>query len=141
MIKVGIPVHFLKISTIIGLPLFAFIYLYLNQASLDNPTFRLKFETLYANLNTGKKSVYLNTFFFGLRRIVLGFASIFLSQHLIVICYFYIYTSVCQLSFQLHFKPQLKSMMNLMDNLNELFILFTSYFIIMFSEIVSIETK
>ena len=31
--------------------------------------------------------------------------------------------------------------MNLMDNLNELFILFTSYFIIMFSEMVSIETK
>ena len=138
MIK--LPSQVLSSFSIISLPIFSLIQLYLNKNKLEDPDFKKKFQTLYLNLNPWKHSAYLSTMMFTVRRIVLGISTILYTQHLIIILVFYIYTSIIQLCFYLHYMPLDTFVRNLLEIINEMFILFSAYYIIMFSSYVDVLT-
>ena len=138
MIK--LPSQVLSSFSIISLPIFSLIQLYLNKNKLEDPDFKKKFQTLYLNLNPWKHSAYLSTMMFTVRRIVLGISTILYTQHLIIILVFYIYTSIIQLCFYLHYMPLDTFVRNLLEIINEMFILLSAYYIIMFSPYVDVLT-
>ena len=133
-----LPSQIISTLTIVLLPIFSVTYLYMNKNKLVDPDFNIKFGTLYLNLNLQKASAYLSTMFFTTRRIVLGITTVLYSDYLILIFVVYIYSSIMQLCFYLHFLPFDSFVKNLLEIINEVLILMSAYYIIMFSDYVEI---
>ena len=76
--------------------------------------------------------------FFTTRRIVLGITTVLYSDYLILIFVVYIYSSIMQLCFYLHYMPFDSFVQNLLEIINEVLILMSAYYIIMFSDYVEI---
>ena len=77
--------------------------------------------------------VILSMPIFCLKRILIAFGTIFVTQPVAANIMIYIYTSLFSLGFNVQFRPFNTPNLNRIDNMNELFILISSYFMMAFS--------
>ena len=70
---------------------------------------------------------------FCFKRILVAVGTIFIMQPVAVNIMIYIYTSLFSLGFNMTYRPLVSPNLNRIDNINELFVLCTSYFMLAFS--------
>ena len=128
-----IAVEYLKLVMNIGLPMFAYYHIKKNFDWLEDQKFQNKFGTLYSNQNTRKKAILFVMPIFCIKRIIIAIGTIFISQPVAANIMIYVYTSLFSLGFNLTCRPLSSPALNWIDNINELFILTSSYFMLAFS--------
>ena len=81
------------------------------------------------------KAFYMFTTFFCLRRIAVAFTTIFAKQ-LIVQIYVNVFASLLMLGFFINMRPMEERLQNRIETANEVFTLFSNYFMIMFTDFI-----
>ena len=72
----------------------------------------------------------------------MAYATVFFNEHVIISMYIYIYTSFLMLAFHINNHPLMGRFLHTMELVNEVFILQTSYYLLMFSEFIQdVEVK
>ena len=117
----------------LSLPIFAFVYLKKHFEKLEEAVFEQKFGTLYSNHNTRRTTIIVSMPIFCLKRLLVAFGTVFVIQPLAFNIMVYIYISIFSLGFNLTVRPLNTRALNLIDNINESFILISSYFMMAFS--------
>ena len=69
------------------------------------------------------------TTIFGMKRMIYAYTTVMLSGFVISNMYTYIFIPIFSLGYNLRNRPMNSKLLNFMENLNELFILFNAYFI------------
>ena len=83
----------IKLCLVIFVPIFSLYFLSKNLTNLQDLNYKMRYGTLYQNVNTDKKSIKAN-FIFCLRRFLLAFATIYFSEVLILQIMVFTYTNL-----------------------------------------------
>ena len=118
----------------LSLPGFSFSMLYFNFEFLEDTDFRIKYGTLYQNLNPRKHTVYKMTTIFCLKRIIFSIVTAYLGSYIVPSIYCYTFIPLFSIGYNINNKPLNTKAFNFMENVNELFILINAYFLAMFNE-------
>ena len=122
-----------KFSLNLILPVFAYFHLKKNFNKLDDNKFENKFGTLYENHNVKRSTIIFSMPIFCIKRMIFALGTIFIEQPVAANIMIYMYTSLFSLGFNLTVRPLSSPSMNRIDNVNESFILVSSYFMLSFS--------
>jgi hypothetical protein len=102
--------------------------------SINNESFIQKYSSLYTNLETDKKSLYIYTALFCIRRLILSFTTIFGNEIIWVNILAYMVLSIVTIAFYIHYKPMISPALNKIELFNECFIYICSYFFLIYSD-------
>lgn len=122
----------------IGLPIFSFRHLRKNFNRLigfENE-FDAAFGTLYQSMDPLKTAVYQMTTIFCVRRLMVSFITVYFESPLVVPIYINIYSSLWIIKFYFNKMPMLTRSLNKIELLNEIFQLFSNYFMFLFTEFI-----
>jgi len=89
--------------------------------------------TLFTNLDINSSMAYKFTTLFCIKRLLVAYMTIFANSYLFLHLFIYVYTSIFFISMFITSKPMYPSILNKIEIMNESFMLFTSYYIIIFS--------
>ena len=132
----------LKLLLLIALPIFSFFLLRNNFSKLEDPDFRIKYQTLYLDLKTNQPSAYLHTTFFAVRRFFIIYLTVFRNDQLISSIYVTVFSSLFMIKYLFDYDPFKERVLNRFEKMNELFTFALCYSMILFSDLVpSPETK
>ena len=126
----------LKFFLLIVLPFFSFFFLRKNFHNLDNPEFRIKYQTLYLDLKTTQRSAYLHTTFFSVRRFLIIYLTVYRNKQLISSIYVTVFGSLFMIKYLYDYDPFKERLLNRFEKMNELFTFALCYSIILFSDLV-----
>ena len=120
-----------------AIPIFALNYMRKNYLELDEHFFKKKWNVLYTNLDMEKTSVYMFTSLFCLRRLFLSVVTTFTTgERLFIIIFFYVNFQFIAIGFLLRMMPFAKNRFNLIELLNEIYILISVYFTLCFTSFI-----
>lgn len=105
---------FVKLAILVGLPIFSFYHLKRNFIRIlgFDENFAKAFGTLFQNVETSKTCVYQMNTIFCLRRLLVGFFTVFINKTLILNIYVNIYSSLWILKFYFKKRPMIKTRLN-----------------------------
>ena len=112
-----------------------FLNKHFGKGKLSTPSYIMRYGTMYQNLNTRKRTVYLYTCFFLCRRFIHAFSTVFF-QNLYLNLYTNFFSCLFLLKFYLDYRPMVDNFSNRIELFNELFVLLSNYFIIILSDFV-----
>ena len=95
----------LKFFLLIVLPFFSFFFLRKNFHNLDDPDFRIKYQTLYLDLKTTQRSAYLHTTFFSVRRFLIIYLTVYRNKQLISSIYVTVFGSLFMIKYLFDYDP------------------------------------
>ena len=124
----------MKLSLLLILPYFSFFYLKENYIQLEEQEFKDKFETLYQNLFPLKSSVYKMTTIFCIKRLIYALVTVYLGEHIVPNVYSYTLIPLFSIGFNLNNRPMNSRVLNFMENINEVIIYFSGYFLLVFTQ-------
>ena len=122
-----------KLVLLLLLPGFSYVYLRLNYRKLEEPDFQQKFGTLYQNLYPLKRTVYKMTSIFCLKRLIYALVTVYLTNYVVPFIYIYTMIPLAALGFNLNRRPMNSTLLNLMENINEVIIYICGYFLLIFT--------
>ena len=125
-----------KLVLLVSLPFFSIFFIRGNMEHLGEESFQRKYGTLYQNLNLRSNSVYLFNTFFCLRRFCIGVPTIYKSELLIVNIYVGLFCSLFMVKFLFDYRPLNSRLLNGFEIINEIFTLFITYFMFLFTDFV-----
>ena len=127
---------FFKITLLFGLPIFSFFFLRRNRDKIYlDPKFDTAFGTLYQNLRNSE-SLHLVVTVFCIRRMTVGFSTIFGNTAIIVDIYINIFGCLCMIKFFFDYKPMNAAFLNRCEIFNEISLLFIYYFMFLFTDFI-----
>ena len=101
---------------------------------LEDPKFKKMYGSLYQNVYPLKNSAYKVTTIFCVKRILLGLTTAYLNGFVLASIYVYGFTSLFSIGWFLNERPMVSKLMNFMENINELAIYISCYFMFLFTE-------
>ena len=123
-----------KAISLLGFSVLSSIFLARNFEILGQAKIHTKYSTLYHNFQPSKKALVTLGCFFCLRRLALACTTVFLNNHIIPSLALCSYSSIAIIGIGLSEKPLNGKWWNILENLNEAFIIITGYFMLLFSE-------
>ena len=126
-----------KVVAVLGFSALSAVFLARNFDILGERKIHTKYSTLYHNFQPRKKVLVALGCFFCLRRLALALSTTFINDHILPSLAIYFYGSIFVVSIGLSQKPLDGRWFNILENLNETFIIITGYFMLFFSEWVS----
>ena len=129
--------YLMQCALFLSFPKFCYWFLKkkLGEGKLDTPDYVRRVGTMYQNLNTQKKSVYLFTAFFLMRRFIHAYSTIFFGE-LYLNLYTNFFSSLFILKFYFDQQPLLDNFSNKTEIFNELFVFLSNYFLIVLSDLI-----
>jgi len=100
---------------------------------LEDPSFVQKYETIYQNLYPLKYSAYYQTTIFCVKRLLIALVTCQIVRPINISIMAYIYLSLFTIGYNLNVRPMNTRIIQIIDNTNEIFIMFSGYAIIFFS--------
>jgi hypothetical protein len=137
----SILIEFIKACILVALPLFSWVYLRRKFECLSKVDFKARFGTLYQNVSPFKKSVYMYSTFFFLRRLAVAFSTTVWANTLILQIYTTVFGSLFVLMFYIEWRPMESTYENRLEVFNEGFTLFSNYFLIIFTDFVNVQER
>lgn len=132
----------IKLSTALFIPVFSWYYLKKNLERANNKEFSQKFGALYLGLNPMSSIMYMISTFFCIRRFLLALVTLFTENLLIVQLYIATFGSLLTLKLYIWASPMSSRNQNRIEKLNEVFTLFSTYFMISFTDFIqSVEYR
>ena len=128
-----IHIYLIKLFSSLVLPTFSYSVLRKNFYRLEDPMIKSKYETIYLNLYPLKRSVYMHTPLFCIKRFILAFSTAFIYRPINITIGIYLFSSIFTIGYNLNWRPMNSRVLQVMDNTNEMFIMLTGYAIIFFS--------
>ena len=129
----------------VAFPILSTIFLFKNKDQLLEEQFMAKYGPLYSNLRTLIKSSTMNLLwltFFLIKRATIVIVTLTLSNRLWFQVFFIVIAELVVLSHLSMFRPMSSKLLNLMEFLNEFFLLTACYFLFVFSDLIlSIEAR
>lgn len=125
---------FLKICALSAFTVLSSLFLVWNFQILGSAQIHSKYSTLYHNFRPHKRVLIVLGLFFCLRRMLLALFTVAVNEHILPSLLIYFYGSIFVVSLGFTHKPLEGSWHNWLENINELFIMITGYFMFFFSE-------
>jgi hypothetical protein len=110
------------------------MFLKRNLEDIDDEGFVKKYSSLYTNMDTEKRSVYLYTCMFCIKRFIIGFSTIFANHVVWINMVAYMVLSLATIAFFIRFKPMNSTALNKIELFNESFIYISSFFFLIYSD-------
>ena len=129
----------IDIATVVFLPIISFYILTKNYLIIEQKEFKSSYESLYVNLKTNHKSATFYITIFCIRRILIGFSSVFWQQTCVGTIFPYMISSLGIMCMNLSLKQMVSKQLNKIEQLNEFCIILTSYFLLFCSDWLQIE--
>ena len=126
-----------KFSLLFIVPVFSIYYLRKHRKKLQKPEIKIKFGSLYENINTLHRRPLLYMSFFCLRRFLLSVAIVWLPEFPLFQLAIYLASTIMMWSFYVTAKPMERRATNRIEALNEILILGSFYFNMMFTGILT----
>lgn len=123
-----------RLLLVLFVPLFSFRHLRRRQKHLHKLKYRIRYGTLYANVNYADKAALSNLSFFCLRRLLLAIGTVLLQHYLVAQLFFLVYPTLFMIGFVITVRPMMTRFHNRVELVNEVFTLTTVYFILFFSD-------
>ena len=96
---------FIKFSLVLFIPVFSVLYLKGRQHMLEQDHYKIRYGTLYRNVQTSNSAALYTNFVFCFRRFILTFATVFFGKWLFLQIIVYTYTTLFQACFFISVKP------------------------------------
>ena len=125
-----------KLGLLISLPIFSYNYLKKNRENLAKDDFKKPFGTLYMGLKENRPSAYMLNSLFCARRLILAFTTIYFNTFLTTNIYITFFGSLAMIKFYFDYTPYESPLLNRFEKVNEIFTLFISYYLFIFTEFV-----
>ena len=123
-----------KAVALLGFSVLSSMFLARNFEILDQGKIHTKYSTLYHNFQPSKQALVTLGCFFCFRRLALACSTTFMNDHIVPSLAIYFYGSIFVVSIGVSQKPLEGRWFNILENLNETFIIITGYFMLLFSE-------
>lgn len=128
--------HFVKLTILLFIPGFSYFFLKSRIAQASSEAMLKRYGTLYTNVKPGNRGVYLGTTLFCLRRLMVASCTILWPHLTVVAIYVNFYGSLITLIFIIELRPMNTKALNRIEILNEVFMMFSTYFLITLSEFI-----
>ena len=128
---------FFKLTVLLILPFLSYFILKRNRDKISTEEFDLKFGTLYLNMNTSKPAVLTFTSFFCLKRLFISLGTVFLNESVILNLYINIFVTLWFIKYLIDNQPMNFKYLNQLEIINEVIMLFFTYFIFLFTDFVN----
>lgn len=127
-------VSYFKIFAMSTFSLGSLYFLSRNIDILDAKKIQIKYQTLWHNQTTKKRTAFAFMLLFIFRRMTLAFLTVWFNDYVFAAVYFNFYISIYLVGYGVWTRPLTERWINILENLNEGFIVLSGYFVLMFSE-------